>query len=86
MVEKVTLVAHYGMTQYKNYGRLDYQDYKVGVNYDVGGWILGVSYFGVTDMSALAKANFYTSTGLYAQAPEKKLYRSGAVFSLTKTF
>jgi uncharacterized protein (TIGR02001 family) len=86
IVEKVTLVAHYGMTEYKNYSKLDYKDYKIGVNYDIAGWIFGVTYIGNSGMSALAKSGFYSSTGTSGDSLEKKLYRSAAVLSLSKTF
>ena len=43
---KLTLVGHYGMQTVKNYEPLDYNDYKLGVTYDMNGWILGAAYIG----------------------------------------
>ncbi len=42
--EKLTLVAHYGHTSVKNYSTLSYSDYKLGLNYDLNGWMLGAAY------------------------------------------
>jgi uncharacterized protein (TIGR02001 family) len=41
---KLTLLGHFGMQTVKNFGALDYNDYKLGVTYDLNGWILGASY------------------------------------------
>jgi uncharacterized protein (TIGR02001 family) len=43
---KLTLVGHYGMQTIKNYGELEYNDYKIGVSYDLNGWVLGAAYIG----------------------------------------
>lgn len=45
MSDKATLVAHVGHQKVKNYGKLSYTDWKLGINYDMGdGWILGGAY------------------------------------------
>ena len=38
------LVAHYGIFKFKNVTDGDYNDWKLGVTYDLGGWILGAAY------------------------------------------
>ncbi len=42
--EKVTIGAHVGMLNVKNYGELDYTDWKLGVTYNLKGWLLGAAY------------------------------------------
>lgn len=37
-------VAHYGIFEFKNVPNGDYNDWKLGVTKDVGGWILGAAY------------------------------------------
>ncbi|MDH3318311.1 MAG: TorF family putative porin, partial [Betaproteobacteria bacterium] len=38
---KLTLVGHIGQQKVKNYSNLDYTDYKIGLTYDMNGWVLG---------------------------------------------
>jgi len=38
------LVAHYGIFKFKNVTDGDYNDWKLGVTYDLKGWILGAAY------------------------------------------
>lgn len=38
------LVAHYGMFEYKNVANGDYNDWKLGITKDIGGWIVGAAY------------------------------------------
>lgn len=38
------LVAHYGMFEYKNIANGDYNDWKLGVTKDIGGWVFGAAY------------------------------------------
>ncbi|MFM7966656.1 MAG: hypothetical protein ACKPBE_09405, partial [Betaproteobacteria bacterium] len=84
IANKTTVVAHYGMTTVKNYGTLDYADYKVGVNIDLDGWILGLAWVGTSDMNPTYKTGFYTHTGDYGVS--KQLYKSAGVISISKTF
>ena len=44
--DKLSVVGHYGMLKVKTYSELDYNDWKLGVTYDLGGWVLGASYIG----------------------------------------
>jgi len=41
---KLTLVAHYGIQTVENVSGADYDDYKIGVAYDLNGWALGLAY------------------------------------------
>ena len=41
---KLNLVAHFGMQTIKNYEPLEYNDWKLGLTYDLNGWILGAAY------------------------------------------
>jgi len=84
IANKTTVVAHYGMTTVRNYGTLDYADYKVGVNIDLDGWILGLAWVGTSDMNPTYKRDFYTHTGDYGVS--KQLYKSAGVISISKTF
>jgi uncharacterized protein (TIGR02001 family) len=78
LTKEFSLVAHYGMLEVENYSELDYKDWKLGVTYDLSGWILGAAYVD-TDAD---KAWYYTggSRGL------KETGKSTIVFSVMKTF
>lgn len=43
---KWTVSGHVGHTKVKNFGELSYTDYKVGVAYDLSGWVLGGAIVG----------------------------------------
>lgn len=84
VTEKINLIAHYGSQRVKNFGGLNYEDYKLGATYDLNGWILGASYIATT-----ADARFYrqvtTSTGSSVQG----VYDTSKptfVVSVAKTF
>lgn len=79
---KTNLVAHVGYTKYKNYSDFDYTDVKLGVTYDLSGWTLGASVF-ANDVKNAGKG-FYT--GVSPAGDTKKLYTSGVVLSVGKTF
>jgi hypothetical protein len=77
---KLNLVAHVGYTDIKNYKDLSYTDYKLGVTYDVSGWLLGAAVVG---NSVKSKGEpFYTS----ADSDAKKLWKETLVLSVGKTF
>jgi uncharacterized protein (TIGR02001 family) len=38
------LVAHYGIFKFKHVNDGDYNDWKLGVTYDLSGWVLGAAY------------------------------------------
>jgi len=78
VTDKMNLIAHYGMLDVKTYNDLDYNDWKLGVTYDMSGWVLGASYID-TD----AKNNWYYLAG------SKGLKDSGSgtvVLSIAKPF
>jgi len=87
IADKLTLSAHIGSTKFKNYGRLDYEDYKIGVTYDLDGWLVGLSYF--TNSMSTADAKTFTTSNANATGgtiTERKLYKDAAVISISKTF
>jgi uncharacterized protein (TIGR02001 family) len=71
---KLTLVGHYGMQTVKNYKPLEYNDWKLGVSYDMNGWVLGAAYVG-TD----ADETIYVLNG-------KETGKDTVVLSVSKTF
>lgn len=71
---KLTLVGHFGQQTVKNSGNLDYTDYKIGVTYDMNGWLLGAAYIG-TD----ADETLYVVNG-------KETGKSTVVLSVGKSF
>jgi uncharacterized protein (TIGR02001 family) len=71
---KLTLAAHYGMQTVKNYEPLEYNDWKLGVTYDLNGWLLGAAYID-TD----ADETIYVLNG-------KEIGKSTVVLSVAKTF
>jgi len=71
---KLTLAAHYGMQTVKNYDALEYNDWKLGVTYDLNGWLLGAAYID-TD----ADETIYVLNG-------KEIGKSTVVLSIGKTF
>ena len=76
---KLNLVAHFGMQMIKNYDALEYNDWKLGVTYDLNGWVLGAAYVDTDADSAL-----YTLTN--SQGKTKDIGKSTVVLSVTKTF
>jgi hypothetical protein len=42
--EKLTIGAHVGTLTVTNYGELDYTDWKLGMTYNLKGWLLGAAY------------------------------------------
>jgi uncharacterized protein (TIGR02001 family) len=76
---KLNLVAHFGMQTIKNNDPLEYNDWKLGVTYDLSGWVLGAAYVDTDADSAL-----YTVTN--AQGKRKEIGKSTVVLSVMKTF
>ncbi len=58
VTERLTIGLHAGTLKVKNYGDLDYSDWKLGVTYDLRGWLLGAAY---VDTNASRK--WYYSSG-----------------------
>ena len=76
--KELSIVAHYGMLEVNKYSELDYKDWKLGVTYDLNGWVLGAAY---VDTNA-DKAWYYTGGSRGAKATGD----STIVFSVMKTF
>jgi uncharacterized protein (TIGR02001 family) len=76
--DKFSIVGHYGILKVKNYGDLDYNDWKIGATYDLRGWVLGAAYVD-TD----AKKEFYFLDGAKGI---REIGKSTVVLSVSKTF
>jgi uncharacterized protein (TIGR02001 family) len=77
-LEKVSLLAHAGRTEVANSANLNYNDFNVGLGYDLKGWNLAAKYYtNTSEGSGFQSAN--TING-------QKLYKNAAVFSVTKAF
>lgn len=75
---QLSLAGHYGRLDIKKYNELDYEDWKIGVNYDLAGWLLGAFY-----VDSLANNDWWYTTG---SAGPKDTGRGGFVFSVSRTF
>jgi len=78
VTKELSVIAHYGKLEVNKYSELDYQDWKLGVTYDLAGWILGAAYIG-TD----ADKNWYYTGG---SKGVKATGDSTIVLSVMKTF
>ena len=76
--KQLSVVAHYGMLEVEKYSELDYKDWKLGVTYDLNGWILGAAYVD-TD----ADNGWYYTGG---SKGNKETGKSTVVLSVLKTF
>jgi len=85
---KTVISAHAGRTEYKTWTNYSYSDYRIGISRDFDGWVIGLNYY-TNSMNAATKSFNTNNTVLHGTAgslAEKKLYKSAAVISLTKTF
>jgi len=73
---KLNLVAHYGNQTVKNNSAADYEDYKIGLTYDLNGWLLGLAYID-TDITLNATNN---------AGDTEDLGKGTVVFSVSKSF
>jgi len=73
---KFALVAHYGYQSVKNNSAADYSDFKVGVTYDLSGWVFGLAYYD-TDLVV----NITNNAG-----KTEDLGDAGVVLSVSKSF
>jgi uncharacterized protein (TIGR02001 family) len=76
---KFALVAHVGSQTVENASALDYVDYKLGVTYDLNGWVLGAAYID-TDVSG----GTYTFTNNAGKTED--LAKGTVVLSVAKSF
>jgi len=76
IMPKLTLGAHVGYQSVKNYSATNsYTDYKLGLTYDLAGWMLGANVYGTN----VGEKDFYRLNG-------KKLGETGLVLSVARTF
>jgi uncharacterized protein (TIGR02001 family) len=80
LAPKLMLVGHIGNQTVENFKNLDYTDYKIGITYDLNGWILGAAYID-TD----ADDPFYTMA-TSAAGKVKDLGEGTVVLSVSKSF
>ena len=76
---KLTLVGHVGNQTIKDCDPLEYSDWKIGVTYDMNGWLLGAAYID-TD----ADETLYTLTS--SGGKTKEIGKGTVVFSVSKSF
>ena len=81
IADKLTLGLHVGHQSVKNYTKLAYTDYKVGLTKDVSGWLFGAAVIG-TD----AKKGWYTISEAGSPGNYQVVSKSTLVLSLGKTF
>lgn len=85
--DKLTLSAHAGYQNIKaRVGTVNpsFKDYKVGASYDLGdGYAVGLAVTKVSFKEDAAKDDWFT---YYGATKDTKLYGTGTVLSLTKTF
>ncbi len=79
--DKLTLNAHVGYLSLRHYGELSYTDWKLGVTYDLNGWLLGASYIDTN-----ANKGFYNVGKNNNSTNFRKLGESTVVLSVSKTF
>ncbi len=79
IMPKLTLVAHVGNQTIKNCGPLEYTDYKIGVTYDLNGWVLGAAYIDTDADTAL-----YTLTS--GSGKVREIGEGTVVLSVSKAF
>ena len=62
----------------ERYSELEYRDWKLGLTYDLNGWLLGAFYIDTN-----ADKNFYYTFG---SRGNKETANATVVFTVTKTF
>jgi uncharacterized protein (TIGR02001 family) len=81
IAEKLTLNTHVGHQSVKNYSKLAYTDWKLGVTYDLSGWALGAAVIGTN-----AKKGFWYACKTSDANSCKKIGENTLVLSVSKTF
>jgi len=79
------LVGHYGMFEFKNVANGDYNDWKLGVTKDLGGWVFGAAYVDTDAKGNCATAELYCFPNDNG-TKTRDAGRSTIVFSVAKTF
>jgi uncharacterized protein (TIGR02001 family) len=80
---KLSLVAHLGQQTVSNFGNLDYTDYKIGLTYDLNGWLLGAAYI---DTDADDPAYKSAASVVPTSTKVEDIGKGTVVLSVTKTF
>jgi uncharacterized protein (TIGR02001 family) len=80
LTKQLSVIAHYGMLEVEKYSELNYKDWKLGVTYDLDGWLLGAAYVD-TDAD---ESWYYCCAG--GSRGVKETGKSTVVFSIQKTF
>jgi uncharacterized protein (TIGR02001 family) len=83
LAPKLNLIAHVGSQTVENFKNLDYTDYKIGITYDLNGWVLGAAYVD-TD----ADDPFYKSavSAIPGSTTTEDLGKGTVVLSVSKSF
>jgi uncharacterized protein (TIGR02001 family) len=79
IMPKVTLGAHVGYQNVRNFSDANYVDYKLGLTYDWTGWMLGAAVVGTNADEKIYVAGNQQTTG-------KELGKAGVVVSIGKSF
>lgn len=79
VIPKLTVVAHVGTTKVRHYDKLDYTDWKLGVVYDLNGWMLGAAYIDTN-----ADENWYYATN--GEPKTKETGKGTVVLSISRAF
>jgi uncharacterized protein (TIGR02001 family) len=84
------VIGHFGVFKMKNLSIADYEDWKVGVTKDIGGWVFGAAYVDTNAEGDCAAGEFYCfSNSLSASGSGSRTRDAGkatVVLSVTKTF
>jgi len=78
VVGKLVAIAHAGRTEVNNNSSYSYNDYNIGLGYDLKGWNLAAKYY-INDSKT---STFMTANTINGQ----KLYNDTFVFSVAKSF
>jgi uncharacterized protein (TIGR02001 family) len=78
VVGKLVAIAHAGRTEVNNNSNYSYNDYNVGLGYDLQGWNLAARYY-INDNKT---STFMTANTVNGQ----QLYKDALVFSVAKSF
>jgi uncharacterized protein (TIGR02001 family) len=81
IMPKLTLGASVGYTKVRHYSDLDYFDYKLGLTYDLNGWLLGAALVG-TD----AEKNLWYAANRESPPKVKEVGEATVVLTIGKTF
>jgi uncharacterized protein (TIGR02001 family) len=75
---QVTVLAHAGRTEVNNSSKLSYNDYNVGLAYDLKGWTIAAKYY----FNDNKTSTFMTANTINGQ----QLYKDATVVSVSKSF